>query len=733
MVLAAVPAGKPSGAAAVPRAAGPRGLYEWSVDEVCEAFSGRAWAPAGFSKRLRVHQIDGMALAELGKEDLRDDLGIAELGTIKKVLRSVDALKKGGVFSNDGTGTVVSADAAQWQQANEGRPTSADSGRTDSGDWLTLPYAAVPRPKPFAAPQPGKKDKLRNDLRSPPVPSPAAAATAVSADSVLSPARDEEVALSYMARNLGLVDLPVPQEVARPPCPVRRLTPCDEAGVVADVNSVSFAGSPLLRSADAGSDACSRPPSGRVVLAPLPARGSPCVAGSNAGRGSRHAEEEEVVAAARTPRSTIRHSIGRTETQRAHPDSTFRPGILELERRFQMIGHLFHVWDTSSNLSVDGSGYIETEELREVLANFYNWSDEEKSERAQSLMDLIDLNGDGQLDRDEFHRYLSDMTLDKEPMDFDHLISYLNLSVGEAARQAESARRTRGILSVFDLWDWDKSGAIEVGELHSVCTRYNTMSSRQGKHSSQLFLTEADGELEELSQAAFLALLSKRSEHLRPEEFDYMVFRLTRCVQDLLQDAQVGLEEQFKPLDAEDLEGVYAQSSPSAPVVLYGLCVDPAMQIEQLAASKGITVRSFLVQHFKSERLALRELVRWGMGRGQWIYVTLNGQYTNCDAFLRALGVALQQQPTYFMHWKFRLWVMVNTTRYMCVPRVLRLTAVPLSLDQLRKAKVSLRFSWLRVYAFVLHADRSRGSDRTPAKCRSPARRCTRPRVGPFA
>ena len=284
---------------------------------------------------------------------------------------------------------------------------------------------------------------------------------------------------------------------------------------------------------------------------------------------------------------------------------------------------------------------------------------------------------------------MSEMTLDKEPLEFDELVSYLNKSVSEASRMTEEERRRKGLLKVFELWDWDRSGYIESDELRKVLIRYNDWSHRQGKHSAQVILTQRDENRDDrLDETDFLALFTKKTQRLRPEEFDYMAFRMKRCVQDLLEDEKEGMADSFKPVTVSDLEEQWALSQPSSPLILYGMLVDPAMQLETLAARHKVTVRSFLVQHIKSERVALKELISWGAGRGHWIYITLDDRYTSYDAFLRSLGVALKQQATYLLHKRFRLWLMLQTTRIMNTPRILRLNSIAVNLDAIRKEKV---------------------------------------------
>eukprot|EP01063_Lacrimia_lanifica_P023090 TRINITY_DN30591_c0_g1_i1.p1 TRINITY_DN30591_c0_g1~~TRINITY_DN30591_c0_g1_i1.p1 ORF type:complete len:824 (+),score=288.14 TRINITY_DN30591_c0_g1_i1:60-2531(+) len=398
------------------------------------------------------------------------------------------------------------------------------------------------------------------------------------------------------------------------------------------------------------------------------------------------APEAEVV----SPEQAVRETMAKMATEKLERHMVpYRPGILELERRFKEVDNLFQVWDSSSNISIEGSGYIEQSELRDVLSHFYGWTEEEKGSQTNNIMQEIDLNGDGQLDKDEFHRYMSEMTWSKTPSEFDSLLRFLVKSVSETSRSAEADRRKRAISTLFKAWDWNQSGAIDSEELRTVMVRYNDWSQRQGKHSAALILNEKDENRDdELDYDEFLDLFLYKTEHMLPDEFDFMVFRILRCVQDLQEDQRVTDINEFKPLVVSDLDAVWSGSGPTTPLILYGTSVDPAMQVEKLGIEHRVPVRSYLVQHEKSEKVALKEMIRWGMGRGQWIYMTLHHSYVNLDHFLRLVGVHLRQRATYLVHKKFRLWVMVNTTRYIRLPEIIRLNATPVSLDAIRQRRI---------------------------------------------
>eukprot|EP00756_Hemistasia_phaeocysticola_P060933 Hpha_TRINITY_DN443_c0_g1::TRINITY_DN443_c0_g1_i1::g.27650::m.27650 len=66
----------------------------WTVEETARRVRalGADWADDRFVSLLRQHEVDGAALAELTKGDLRDDFGIKELGRVKRILREINTL-----------------------------------------------------------------------------------------------------------------------------------------------------------------------------------------------------------------------------------------------------------------------------------------------------------------------------------------------------------------------------------------------------------------------------------------------------------------------------------------------------------------------------------------------------------------------------------------------------------------------------------------------------------------
>eukprot|EP01012_Entosiphon_sulcatum_P065390 TRINITY_DN94332_c0_g1_i1.p1 TRINITY_DN94332_c0_g1~~TRINITY_DN94332_c0_g1_i1.p1 ORF type:complete len:589 (-),score=73.11 TRINITY_DN94332_c0_g1_i1:11-1777(-) len=69
-------------------------VSEWKVEDVYQHLMHEPWVDSKLLRAFSDHGIDGAALLELTKEDLRDDFGIAKLGQIKLILREISKLAK---------------------------------------------------------------------------------------------------------------------------------------------------------------------------------------------------------------------------------------------------------------------------------------------------------------------------------------------------------------------------------------------------------------------------------------------------------------------------------------------------------------------------------------------------------------------------------------------------------------------------------------------------------------
>ena len=112
----------------------------------------------------------------------------------------------------------------------------------------------------------------------------------------------------------------------------------------------------------------------------------------------------------------------------------FKPGILELERRYINLLNVFRRWDSSSDISIDGSGFIELNELHSVLKFFYNWSEGESFDHCKELLNTIDKDLDGCVNWSEFQFFIHGLAQNSTPREFDSLLDFLLQCIGDVSK-----------------------------------------------------------------------------------------------------------------------------------------------------------------------------------------------------------------------------------------------------------------------------------------------------------
>ena len=599
----------------------------WDVNDVCNQLSSCSWADPQFKTKVRIHNLDGLSLQELTKEDLRDDFRIMELGTIKTILRNIRSL------------------------GQEPRP-----------------LAALPHPTSVQEPQHSsiqsclennikKKNslgKLKEDRRRPASNSAKVVRKYPSSAPMSAPLKSKQPTRSHVVAPEAMSKVKIPP-------PIRKI----------DSGSLDFPTLPI--NIGLGGDVK------KNLIRPATALAA-----------YRHQTESPLCTPPPVVTKDIIHRYDGKEEESQEVtinkkyNAGYRSGILELERRYTAVAKLFKIWDTSGS-TADQTGYIKLADVQNMCAKHFKWSATDLETKTLCSLKDVQKSGNGRIDEDDFQLFISNLTATRSPSSFDSLLSFLINSVSQASVEIEAKRRSTALRQLFIKWDGDLSGHIETNELLSVLVKYNDWTAQQGKHSAQLILTQRDDDMDGmLSFDEFERIFNSKSSRLGPEEFDYMLFRIHRCVEDSQEDERQGLGETFRPILSDDLEERWIVSTPTTPLLLYGSHVDPSMQIENLACRLKLTVRSYLIQHIKSERVILKELIRWGVGRGSWIYVSIDGDYQNLDRFLRSLGVLLKQQSSYTIHKRFRLWVMITTPYLMRIPRILKFNAILVSLGDIR-------------------------------------------------
>ena len=128
---------------------------------------------------------------------------------------------------------------------------------------------------------------------------------------------------------------------------------------------------------------------------------------------------------------------------------------------------------------------------------------------------------------------------------------------------------------------------------------------------------------------------------------------------------------------------MFQRSTALAPIVMYGRDINPSNSIECYTRRQGYAIHTLIVTNEKAERNAVKELLRWGCGKGHWVYVTTSEE--GWERVVRLLAVTLQRQNGWMVHNKFRLWIHVPVDYFSKIPEVLTCECVPFDLVALHK------------------------------------------------
>lgn len=361
-------------------------------------------------------------------------------------------------------------------------------------------------------------------------------------------------------------------------------------------------------------------------------------------------------------------------------------GVLEKERRYTQMTNLFNKWDEATDPSIEGSKFIEEDDLIKVVAAFFEWSDDEVEWRSRALLQGRDLNGDGMLDWEEFVAFVTALTDHVSPAEFDVITKYLHHAIGDVSEEVEDGRRNRLIDKLFDFWDYDESRTIDSGEFERVLQRYQGMGEGNSNWIN-LAMTKADQNQDgKLQPDEFRHFMKNLTSGLNADDFDFMYFRMYRAVENVqfMQDAnraQIRYRRMMEnQLASEDVQAMVDRSKPVLPMVLYGTSIDPARVVEKVAANAKAQLEPCMVSHMKGATGALSEIRKKGFRRGYWIFVTLDQGFDGLDWFLRQVGVELQTN-TGKMAPKFRLFIHAPFEAITSFPHVLMVNAISLNLD----------------------------------------------------
>jgi len=134
--------------------------------------------------------------------------------------------------------------------------------------------------------------------------------------------------------------------------------------------------------------------------------------------------------------------------------------------------------DAFAMFDIDGGGTIETHELKQVLTEL---GDAPTDEEIEEMILLVDANGDGEIDFDEF-------------------LTLMRLRMGEDGDDNEQKLR-----DVFDVFDADGSGAIDRDEMRMLMKKL-AQSLTEEEITAIMEEVDADGD-GEISFEEFKALM----------------------------------------------------------------------------------------------------------------------------------------------------------------------------------------------------------------------------------
>eukprot|EP00756_Hemistasia_phaeocysticola_P066205 Hpha_TRINITY_DN9072_c0_g1::TRINITY_DN9072_c0_g1_i1::g.141922::m.141922 len=652
-------------------------LATWSVAEVQRQLRREGnecgeWADESLLEQLRSHEVDGAALLELTKDDLREDLGIKSLGRIKRILRGIRRL----VTQNTPTTPLVQPPSGDDPDPAEcDAPISSADLKPDRppGDVSAqVTPMSTPAPRPPTAPPGGRPQPPRTCAGTADAPTRQQRTGAPSRPA--EPRRPSEP--PEVLNQVG--DLGEDDEAEGSPVGL------DGIDIGMDVGMGDGGEAPQPRRAN-DPDRTDIPPRPATAIGHRPVIGTTATGTPVVGPlpGHAHAWEEDAPVATQCATDAA-VSVFRPK---ATGDSNYSSGILETERRYEALRKLFNLWDESSDISVIGSGAIEFTELCTVLQEFYSWDEVDTKVRVRAVLETIDRNCDGSLNWSEFQEFMTSITQGMPPREFDHLIAHFSVAVTRVAEAQEKQRRLRLLGQLFDEWDDDHSGLIDAEELERVLTKFNAGCAETGddRELSELKLANMNDD-EGLDRSEFVTAFAKLTAAFSAASFDLMYYRLMRVLEDLVFAGRRNSLNRM--VTADELSDVVLRSTPLTPLILYGRRADPSKAVERCAQRFGVQLRPFLVTHEKAEQEALRAVARLSMSRGWWIYIVV-GQGYRCDTFFREAGVALQTANTWAVHRKFRLWIKLPSRTLGGIPNILYQGAIALGVDNSDAAEVA--------------------------------------------
>ena len=645
-------------------------IVRWTVTDVQNCLIGRDWVDTYLLRKLSTHEVDGAALLELTKHDLREDFGIKELGKIKRILRKLSALKR-----------IQKPICYEEEEEEETQPDLQCDDDISEADMIGIrsvngrgSFVVQPPPRP-----------------APPSPTPLAAAPP--------PADDLQVADLCDVDIIEIEDLIPDQNRSRqersssiPPRPVtaighRPLNGMDDLKsghrhVWADDPAVHITRASDLLGDDTSEELTpeaikqltSQPQLRNAWLSnsverPVPIPRPPVSEGPPGQRlPNGHRTPDWVHTPWKPPGSNCSQSKGLSLMKISNPHHyqidlnapAYENGILEQERRYSDLQLLFTLWVTEGHQEAER--HISFKSICDVLKAFCGWTNEESVSNSTVIMNEIDSNSDGQLDWHEFFVFMTRLSRAMPPTAFDSFIGFFEECIKGVNQRDEESRRSTILRRLFTCIDDDCSGSISELELRNVITHIREIDGCE--ISEMIKDVDTGGEASDgaLQEEEFVFMMRKMCGDCAASEFDLMIFRLEQAIYVMNETAPNSAT--IKSVTADDLEMIVSLSPSSSPLILSGRGPDPTQAISGCAAACGVSLRPLFVASDKSASAALRTLTRSGFSKGEWICIIVEPDYHDSDPFLRELGIKIQTESPWDMHRKFRLWICTPTCKY---------------------------------------------------------------------
>ena len=381
--------------------------------------------------------------------------------------------------------------------------------------------------------------------------------------------------------------------------------------------------------------------------------------------------------------------------------------VLEQERQYSELQRLYTLWVTCADPSDFG---ITSRSFQQVIQAFCGWSDGEAAVNCPRILEDVDVNSDGVLDWHEFCSFVTQLSKSMPPPAFDNLVSHFASCIAEGQGAREKQRREGLLTSVFKAMDAGSTGAVCVRDLQCVLTTLATLDTSDEvsvvQRVSEVLLSAtsmgavntilcgrdtevADSQESDMTVRMFTDIVHGACDGVPAPVFDLFIFRMKRAVAAALSpsretDAEAPpfphTKASVPALTSDDLDTIVSLSPSSSPLVLVGTGVDPTQVLTECAASCGVSLAILFITCEQEGREAAETVKSTGFVQGNWVCVSVDPRFRDCDNFLRSLGLCMHTGSSWAVHRKFRLWV--HIARHVVLPSILAMSSVRVDLEE---------------------------------------------------